>query len=496
MLPSGRIRFTLTLTATLRGGHLPIMTELSDTLWKKIVDTIIDGLVVISRRGEILAVNQAFLEMTGYRREELIGRPCALMRTDGCFSEASSGESKVCELFRSGAVRRQRGSLVRKDGSLVHVVKNAILMPGETGEPVAVETFTDVSELVAQERVASRLRRELNREDGFQGLIGRSPVMLNLFALIESAAPAEAPVMILGESGTGKELVAGAIHRLSPRRQGPFIKVNSAALHESLLESELFGHVKGAFTGADRTRVGRFEAAHGGDIFLDEIGDLPQATQAKLLRVLQEKVVERVGDHTPIPVDVRLISATNQDLRQLMSEGRFRQDLFYRVNVIPIQVPALRERRDDIPLLVEAFMARIRLKTRKAIFSISKEALEMLMAHHWPGNVRELINVMEFAFVLCNGDMILPGHLPDLRSPRPTVRAKATEPGQVLPQDERELLRQAIAAAGGNKAEAARMLGISRVTLWKRLKKYNLQDLLQKGGEENRVNSGSIIRLR
>ena len=204
--------------------------------------------------------------------------------------------------------------------------------------------------------------------------------MVQLFTLISSASQSEAPVVIYGESGTGKELVAAAIHRLSPRHQGPFIKVNSAALNESLLESELFGHVKGAFTGADRTRVGRFEAASGGDIFLDEIGDLPMSTQAKLLRVLQEKVIEKVGDHAPIPVDVRVITATNKDLHRLMAQGRFREDLFYRIGVIPIHLPPLRERREDIPLLVKTFIDRGRRKTRKPITGISEEALDMLPA--------------------------------------------------------------------------------------------------------------------
>ncbi|MGQ9920494.1 MAG: sigma-54 interaction domain-containing protein [Desulfobacca sp.] len=467
---------------------------MDERFWEKIVNAIFEGLVVISPQGTVVAVNQAMTEMTGYRREELIGQPCALVKTDQCVAGAVLATSKVCELFRSGRIHRQRCSLVRKDGGLVHVVKNAVLMPGEDGQPVAVETFADVSELVAQERVVSRLRRELSREDGFQGMIGRSPAMRRLFALIESAASSEAPVMILGESGTGKELVAGAIHRLSPRSQGPFIKVNSAALHESLLESELFGHVKGAFTGADRSRIGRFEAAHGGDLFLDEIGDLPMPTQAKLLRVLQEKVVERVGDHTPIPVDVRLISATNKDLKQLLVAGQFREDLFYRVNVIPIQVPALRERQGDIPLLVEGFLKRIRLKTKKPIQSISKEALEMLMGYHWPGNVRELINVLEFAFVLCGGDKILPAHLPNLKKPHPAARPRTVLGGDAGGVDEAAVLRQTLAAANGNKAEAARLLGISRVTLWKRLKKYGLQGLSQEDVEEG--TEGALRPLR
>ena len=207
-------------------------------------------------------------------------------------------------------------------------------------------------------------------------------------------------------------MVASAIHRLSGRSTGPFIKVNSAALNESLLESELFGHVKGAFTGADRTRIGRFEAASGGDIFLDEIGDMPLATQAKLLRVFQEKIIEKVGDHRAMPVDVRVISATNKDLGQLMASGTFREDLYYRIGVIPIYLPPLRQRTEDIPLLVENFIERARLKTKKAIQGVSKEALDYLMNHPWPGNIRELINVIDYTFVVCPEGTILPEHLP------------------------------------------------------------------------------------
>ncbi|MEJ2069867.1 MAG: sigma-54 dependent transcriptional regulator [Syntrophobacterales bacterium] len=283
-------------------------------------------------------------------------------------------------------------------------------------------------------------------------------------------------MIIYGESGTGKELVAGAIHRLSPRHNGPFIKVNSAALHESLLESELFGHVKGAFTGADRTRVGRFEAAHQGDIFLDEVGDLPLSTQAKLLRVLQEKVIEKVGDHRPVPVDVRVISATNQDLLRLMAAGIFREDLYYRINVIPIHIPPLRERREDVPLLVEAFIERACLKNRKPITGISKEALDILVEYKWPGNVRELINTVEYAFVLCQERTIRPEHLPRQLSQKISKPAKANSKVAV-PNGihQKEMIVKAIKQAGGKKGEAARLLGVSRVTLWKWLKSLDLQ---------------------
>jgi transcriptional regulator with PAS, ATPase and Fis domain len=300
--------------------------------------------------------------------------------------------------------------------------------------------------------------------------------MQQVFDLISSASQSEAPVIIYGDSGTGKELVASAIHKLGVRRKGPFIKVNCAALSESLLESELFGHVKGAFTGADRTRMGRFEAANGGDIFLDEIGDLPLATQVKLLRVLQEKEIEKVGDHRPITIDVRILAATNKDLYRLMEEGHFREDLYYRIGVIPIILPPLQERREDIPLLVETFINRIRLKTDKPISGMSREALDVLFGYDWPGNVRELINVIEYSFVLCHEGEIMPHHLPaKVTGTRPSVSPRRRAVKKQSDDVERKRILDALAATGGNQSKAAEILGISRVTLWKRLKAYDIQ---------------------
>ena len=477
----------------------------SEQFWKTVIDTMIDGLLIVDPEGLILAANLAMEEISGYRREELVGQPCTILKCNTCLDTLTQGRRKECELFKRGAVRRRKCTLQRKDGSPLHVLKNATVLLDRHGKVMAgVENLTDLSEVVAKERVISHLRRELSREDlslalpekspdmmqlfisrlqkeltledGFQGIIGRSPVMVQLFTLISAAAQSEAPVVIYGESGTGKELVAGAIHRLSPRHRGPFIKVNSAALNESLLESELFGHVKGAFTGADRTRLGRFEAANGGDIFLDEIGDLPLSTQAKLLRVLQEKVIEKVGDHLPVSVDARVITATNKTLHRLMVQGRFREDLFYRINVIPIHLPPLRERREDIPLLVKAFIDRSRRKTRKPITGISDTALELLVAHDWPGNVRELRNVIDYAFVLCPEGPIQAAHLPAMFSPKTEVQADSRPvESPPRPAAERQRLIEAINETGGRKSEAARLLGISRVTLWKLLKAHDIQ---------------------
>jgi two-component system response regulator HydG len=476
-----------------------------EQFWKTVIDTMMDGLLIVDPEGRILAANRAMEEITGYRREELVGQPCTILKCHTCLDSLSFGGCKECELFKKGLVRRRKCTLEKKDGTPLHVLKNAAVLKDANGRVMAgVENLTDLSEVVAKERVISHLRRErsredlahalsekspdmmhlfishlrreVSREDGFHSIIGRSPVMVQLFTLISAAAQSEAPVIVYGESGTGKELVAAAIHRLSPRHQGPFIKVNSAALNESLLESELFGHVKGAFTGADRTRVGRFEAAGGGDIFLDEIGDLPLATQAKLLRVLQEKVIEKVGDHAPIAVDVRVITATNKDLHRLMGQGRFREDLFYRIGVIPIHLPPLRERREDIPLLVKAFIERGRRQTRKPITGLSEAALEFLGSHDWPGNVRELINVIEYAFVLCSEGVIQKEHLPAMFGRTETAPAKPRPvESTARPAIERQRLIDAITQTGGKKAEAARLLGLSRVTLWKLLKAHNIQ---------------------
>lgn len=445
--------------------------------WQTVVHTMLDGLMVVDPDGIILSVNNAFERLTGYNQDEIIGRSCELLRCDTCFGTRARGGDKHCELFKHGQVSQTKCVLKKKDGTPVHVLKNAAILKDKEGVVVGgVETLADCTELIDKDQVIISLREELSIEDSFQGIIGRSGSMRRVFDLIRSSASSGAPVIIYGESGTGKELVAAAIHRLGPRSRGPFIKVNCAALNESLLESELFGHIKGAFTGADHTRLGRFEAAGGGDIFLDEIGDLPLSTQVKLLRVLQEKEIEKVGDLHPIAVDVRVLAATNKDLNRLMGEGLFREDLYYRIGVIPIYLPPLRERREDIPLLIDTFINRIRIKSRKQITGMDKEALELLTGYDWPGNVRELINFIEYAFVLCAGGDITMRHLPAnlTAKPQPISGRQSNR----LPQsndDKKKRLLEALKKTGGNKSEAARILGISRVTLWKHLKACDIR---------------------
>jgi DNA-binding NtrC family response regulator len=300
------------------------------------------------------------------------------------------------------------------------------------------------------------------------GLLGKSTSMQRLYEHIRNASRSEAPVLILGESGSGKNLVAHALHQLSRRKDGPFVQMNCASLNEQLLESELFGHTKGSFTGAVSDRVGRFEASSSGTIFLDEIGDMPLTMQVKLLRVLEEKVVERVGDHKPIPVDIRLISATNRDLANLISTGKFREDLLYRVNSIVIKVPPLRERRDDIPLIALHYLKKISMANNREIRNISSQAMEILVNFPWPGNVRRLINTLEHSTVTCRGDTIDVSDLPDY-----LVHEKMPERGG--DHLDRERICAVIAQCRGNKTRAAKLMGISRVTLWKKMKALGIE---------------------
>ena len=314
-------------------------------------------------------------------------------------------------------------------------------------------------------------------------IVGDSPAIRAVLEVIERVAPAVTTVLILGESGTGKELVAKRIHELSPRRDAPFIAVHCAALPESLLESELFGHEKGAFTGASSRKLGRFELAHGGTIFLDEIGELSPAIQAKLLRLLQFKEFERVGGTQTLHADVRILAATNRDLRREVEKGHFREDLYYRLNVVPITVPPLRERREDIPLLAEFFVQRFSRRLGIPTLGVSAEALQILSRYHWPGNVRELENVIERAMVLFRPNWIEPEHLPPELRQGEFGSAETDSDLPPLWQVERRMILRALEDTGWNQSAAARQLGISRSRLRYRIKKFRVP--VRKGGSRN-----------
>jgi len=320
------------------------------------------------------------------------------------------------------------------------------------------------------------LRKELEKKYGIDEIIGKSKKMEEVFDLIRTVADSEAVVMIRGESGTGKELIAKAIHANSKRKYGPLVALSCGALPETLLESELFGYEKGAFTGAQYSRKGRIEMADGGTLFLDEIGDISAKTQVDLLRVLQEKTIHHLGSSKPIKIDVRIVSATNRDLEKAVKSGAFREDLYYRLNVVCINVPPLRDRKEDIPLLLNHFLKKFSIENGKAVAGFSGDAMEILIAYPWPGNVRELENVVEHAVVVCKGDEIMPGNLPD--NVKREIRTAEEEPAPVpksLEESEKMHIVKILEENEWNISRTAKDLGIDRVTLYNKIKKYNIE---------------------
>lgn len=460
------------------------------TVLAEVIDCMHDGLFLVAPDGRIILANDALLEMTGYARDEVEGSPCTLFRCDVCRDQLRADGVHWCELFRTGGDVRRRAHLHGKDGRAIAVLKSSRLVRDAGGEVVAaVANVTDIEDLVDAERKIHDFQRHLDAGSDFAGMVGRSTPMRRLYSLIERAALSDATVIIHGESGVGKELVAHAIHRMGPRADRPFVQFNCAAFNDSLLESELFGHVRGSFTGADHDRVGRFEEVRDGNLFLDEVGDIPIPTQVKLLRVLEDRSFERVGDNRTLPMDARVISATNQDLESLILENRFRRDFYFRINVVPLHVPALRERREDIPLLVEHFVAGLREQTGRDIGGVSPDAMEQLLVHDWPGNVRELRSALEYAFVVCSSGEIEHAHLPRLTSAtNPLARfmaagshALAHESDGLSSKDreQRAALVEALRTTRGNKSAAARILGVTRLTVLNRVRKYGVDlDLL------------------
>lgn len=453
---------------------------------RTLYNTIAEGLVVVDVKGRIRMANPAIERLTGYSSEELVGRSCSILRCDVCETSRREGRDHWCRLFDRGHESRKQCSIIRKDGGCVPVLKNASLLKDGDRVIGAVETLTDISELVQRDETIRELSQKLSASAGFHGLVGRSPAMIKLFRALERTAQSDAPVIIYGESGTGKELAARAIHELGPRRLGPYIQLNCAAINEALFESELFGHVKGAFTGAIRHRQGRMEAAHGGDLFLDEIGDVPQAIQVKLLRVLETHRIERVGDHKPIDTDVRFIAATNRDLARLVAEGAYREDFFYRINVLPVHIPPLRERKEDIPLLCDHFLQNSRLPVDSGM---EPEAMNVILAYDWPGNVRELGSALEFARTHAGEGVIRVEHLPPhvtasrrpcSPAPSPYVPVDAVSNGAATARaeagvdPEKAELLDALTRTGGNKSEAARLLGVHRGTVLNRMRKHGV----------------------
>jgi PAS domain S-box-containing protein len=426
----------------------------------RILDSLTEGIVAHDLYRKIFYFNSGAEKITGYRREEVVGRDCHEVFPGGfCGGKCSFPEKGVC---RPGQLQYSV-EFTAKDGERKLLEVSVVPIRDSAGEMAGIlASYRDQTRLF-------ELEKRLGETQQFAGIIGRDHKMLQVFELIRAVADSPAPVLITGETGTGKELVAAAIHNESLRAAGPFVAVNCGALPEGTLESELFGHVRGAFTGAIRDKKGRFELADGGTIFLDEVGELPFSTQVKLLRVLQEGTFERVGGEKTLKVNVRVISATNRNLKELVEKGKFREDLYYRLCVVPITLPPLRERRNDIPLLARHFLKRFAHAEGREVY-LSDEALAAMVSYRWPGNVRQLQNAIQYALIKCRGKHIEPEHLPpeitegEKKAERPFSVAR--KPGR-KPKLDKEKVLWALSAAGGNKAKAARLLGVGRATLYR-----------------------------
>ncbi len=446
----------------------------------QILDTMAEGLFILDPKGIITSWNRSMEKISGYGAQEAIGKTCRLIECSRCFGRNCPADIQKCGVIEHGRTETKECFIRHKDGHDIPVIKNARLAKDEEGRVLGiVETVTDLTELKKVRQTAEEAQRKLKKAYRLGNIIGKSTAMQNVFDAIRAAANSQANILIYGESGTGKELVAGAIHYNGPGGEKPLITVNCSALSETLLESELFGHVKGAFTGAHRDRKGRFEEADQGTIFLDEIGELTPYMQVKLLRVLQEREIERVGDSKKIKIDIRIIAATHKDLYRMVREGQFREDLFYRLKVFPVHVPPLRERRDDIPLLVSHFLDKGNKREGKHISSLSSQAMKKIMEHPWPGNVRELENAVEHAFVLCESHQIQLKDLPiEIRESHMVKASPQMGPRLTTDFSNREITResliQLLEECRWNKAEVARQINKSRTAVWKYMKKWDI----------------------
>jgi PAS domain S-box-containing protein len=423
-----------------------------------ILDSIADGVFTVDNEWRITSLNKSAERITGFSQEEAIGQYCyEIFRTNVCLERCA-----LRETMETGKnIINKELNILDKGNQEIPVSISTAVLRDEKGKIIGgVETFRDLS-------LIKELDKEIHEKYSFQDIISKHPAMLNIFRILPDIARSEATVLIQGESGTGKELFAQAIHNLSPRSEGPLVKVNCSALPESLLESELFGYRKGAFTDATRDKPGRFELADKGTIFLDEIGDIPPGIQAKLLRVLEGKEFEPLGGTTTLKADVRVVTATNKDLQKLVQLNQFRNDLFYRLNVVKIDLPPLKERTIDIPLLIEHFISTFNKKTGKEIHGVSEEVMGILINYAYPGNVRELENIIEHAFILCKETHIQKEHLPRILYDQ---KAPTGEKQSIQKLEEEHIIRT-LQKCGTNLTKAANELGIHRTTLWRKLKK-------------------------
>ncbi len=437
-------------------------TKYSD-FFQTILDSIADGVFTIDRKNVITSFNKAAERITGYTKEEAVGRfRHDIFRANICQNACALEEALHTE---RDVVDRQL-NIVNREGTTIPISVSASVLKDKNGNATGgVETFRDLSDIEA-------LKKEITDKYTFEDIISKNSEIQKIFNILPDIAESDATVLIEGPSGSGKELFARAIHNLSPRRDNPYIIVNCGVLPDNLFESELFGYMKGAFTDAIRDKPGRFALAEGGTIFLDEIGDISSISQVKLLRAIQEKEYEPLGAVKTIKANVRVITATNKPLAKLVSDGKFRQDLYYRLNVVRLELPPLSRRREDIPLLVDHFIRLFNLKRGKKVTGVSDEAMRLLMHHPFPGNVRELENALEHAFVICHGNRIELEHLPpEMTNPKTGANSPPSSP---LDDAEAQALRSALERNNNNRTSTARELGISYTTLWRKMKKFGI----------------------
>jgi PAS domain S-box-containing protein len=442
-----------------------------------ILDSVNEGVFTVDLDWRITSFNRAAEKITGIRREDAVGHRCSeVLRANIC-----SDACVMRSVIETGEPAVNASVFVVDDwGERIPIKVSAAVLRDVDGRVIGgVETFQD-------QRQVEELRKKLMDKHSFADIIGKSAAISRLFDILPHVSDSDTTVLIHGESGTGKELVARAVHALSPRRKKRFVAVNCGALPDTLLESELFGYKAGAFTDARKDKPGRFALADGGTLFLDEIGDVSPAMQVRLLRVLQEKVYEPLGAVEPTRANVRVIAATNKDLAELVREGTFREDLYYRIHVVQIDVPPLRERREDIPLLIDHFIASHNRLHDQEIAGLSQDALSLLVHHLFPGNVRELQNILEHAFVLCRSGMIEPRHLPSDMTSAGTLGPVDPKEKMNLRVVEESLIKEALAKHQGNRTLAARDLGINLSTLYRKIRRLGL-DIPERDGRGRRA---------